>query len=318
MGASWIAGIRNNPITELAEAAGAELGDTTDYDNIAIYDFDGTADPISASEEEDFYNKTINASRDAYRARSVESMETLFDDLRNDGEFSYLNNREYNYLVNTFYEHEYSGDVSVMSAQSAREGNDLLGGDVILPEGYDQLIDYLAEGMDVRFNTVVNAVSYDETGVVVGSNQGDFMAERVIVTVAVGVLQSGDIQFEPALPASKQRAIDNLAMGTLNKIWMIFSYAFWDTDKDTIGYVSSTKGEYTEWYYFEELSQGNVLLCFNGGEFGESSEDKSKQQLTDEAMAVLKTIYGNDIPDPSDVLVSRWHLTHMPGVLMPI
>ncbi len=99
---------------------------------------------------------------------------------------------------------------------------------------------------------------------------------------------------------------------------MIFSYAFWDTDKDTIGYVSSTKGEYTEWYYFEELSQGNVLLCFNGGEFGESSEDKSKQQLTDEAMAVLKTIYGNDIPDPSDVLVSRWHLTHMPGVLMPI
>ena len=128
------------------------------------------------------------------------------------------------------------------------------------------------------------------------------------MTVSVGVLQSGDIQFEPELPASKQQAIDNLAMGTLNKIWMIFSYAFWDTDKDTIGYVSAEKGQYTEWYYFEQLSQGNVLLCFNGGEFGESSEGKSDQQLTDEAMAVLKTIYGNDIPDPSDVLVSRWHL----------
>jgi len=38
------------------------------------------------------------------------------------------------------------------------------------------------------------------------------------VTVSIGVLQSGMIEFDPPLPQWKQDAIDALPMGLLNKI----------------------------------------------------------------------------------------------------
>ena len=309
LGASWIHGLKhNNPITDIAKEAGAEFSNPTDYDNDVIYDFDGTPGPISLADSNAFANTAFKAARDAYKAGSEISIQQDLDALRADGAFSYLDNdREYNYLINSFFEHEFSGDASLMSAQQGWEGEDLSGDDIVFPDGYDQLTDYLAEGLDIRFGAVVSKILYDDTSVTVKTSAGEFIADRVVVTVSVGVLQSGDIEFEPALPAKKQKAINGLAMGTLNKVWMIFPYAFWDTDKDIIGYVSAEKGRFSEWFYFDDLAQGNILIGFNAGEYGELSEDKTDEQLTAEAMVVLKTIYGNAVPDPDQVLTSRWH-----------
>jgi monoamine oxidase len=309
MGASWIHGLEhNNPITTIAKQAGAEFSRPTDYSNDIIYDVDGTLGPISIAHSSAFAEKALTASRDAFNVRSEESMQTMFDVLRANGQFSYLDNdREYNYLINSLFEHEFSGDASLMSAQQGWEGKDLIGDDVVFPGGYAQLTDYLAEGLDIRLGAVVSKISYNDSGVIISSSKGDFAADRVIVTVSVGVLQSGDITFTPELPIKKLAAINGLAMGTLNKLWMIFPYAFWDIDKDVIGYVSADKGRFSEWFYFDELAKGNVLIGFNAGEYGELSETKTDEQLSVEAMTVLKVMYGNSIPEPDKVLASRWH-----------
>lgn len=309
MGASWIAGLgHNNPITDIAKQASAEFSKATDYNNIIIYDADGTPGPISSEHAIAFAETAITASRDSFKVSSELSMQAMFDVLRANGKFSYLDNdREYYYLINSLFEHEFSGDASLMSAQQAWEGEELSGNDVIFPEGYDQLTDYLAEGLDIRLNAVVTKIAYADSGVTVNSSKGVFKADRVIVTVSVGVLQSGDISFTPELPTKKLNAINGLAMGTLNKLWMIFPYAFWDMDKDVIGYVSADKGQLSEWFYFDQLAQGNVLIGFNAGEYAELNEAKTDEQLTAEAMTVLKVIYGNGIPEPDHVLASRWH-----------
>ena len=70
------------------------------------------------------------------------------------------------------------------------------------------------------------------------------------MTVSLGVLKAGAIRFEPALPQTKRRAIDDLAMGLLNKVWLTFPEVFWKQDKDIdlIQYAGEQKGRFAEWY----------------------------------------------------------------------
>jgi monoamine oxidase len=48
-----------------------------------------------------------------------------------------------------------------------------------------------------------------------------YSAPRVIVSVPLGVIQYGNIAFEPKLPDFKVTAIAQLGMGLLNKITLL-------------------------------------------------------------------------------------------------
>lgn len=303
MGANWIHGLDDNPITELAEAVSATLSKFTNYDNVEIFDQDGTPNPISKDDALHF-ESLIFAELAITECHSFGEMLT---GMAARSDFDFLTERELAYLVNVNFEHEYSADVSLLSSEALEEGENLSGGDVIFLEGYDQLIDYLAVGLDVRLRTVVSQISHDNTGITVKSSQGSFSSDRVIVTVPLGVLQAGDIKFLPALPKQKQNAIAALGMGTLNKVWLVFPHAFWNVEKTVLGYVGELKGHFSEWFYFDELAHGNVLIGFNAGDYGEASENKTDVQLKGEAMATLRIMYGNTIPEPIDIVVSRWH-----------
>ena len=49
-----------------------------------------------------------------------------------------------------------------------------------------------------------------------------------------------------------------------------------------------------------------MLVAFNVGEYARLLEKKTDQQIVDEAMLVLRKIYGKNIPDPSAALATRW------------
>ena len=61
-------------------------------------------------------------------------------------------------------------------------------------------------------------------------------ADRVIVTVPLGVLKAGTIAFDPPLPEEKQQAIERLGFGLLDKVVLKFDQPFWP-DNDVIGLV---------------------------------------------------------------------------------
>ena len=58
-----------------------------------------------------------------------------------------------------------------------------------------------------------------------------------MVTIPLGVLKTGRIDFSPKLPAKHRRAIRLLGMGTLDKLYLRFDEVFWDEDLDVIGHV---------------------------------------------------------------------------------
>jgi hypothetical protein len=77
--------------------------------------------------------------------------------------------------------------------------------------GNSRLVSALAEDVPILYNTPAKEVLYGGSGVtVVTADHRAVVADVCLVTVPLGVLKAGAIQFNPALPQRKQAAIDRL------------------------------------------------------------------------------------------------------------
>lgn len=307
LGASWIHGTNGNPLTQLADAAGAKRV-RTDYENITRYASDGselsaredaeideileTLEELIAEWQEEFEDDaSLQAAIQVYLEAEDLPAETL---------------RQAWYAVNTAIEHEYAADVSDLSLYWFDDAGDYGGGDVIFPGGYGQLVSHLADGLDIRLGHIVRSVEADPSGVRVQTDQGQFAADKAVVALPLGVLKSQDISFDPPLPAEKRRAMERIGFGVLNKLYLQFDEVFWDADAHLLGYISERKGEWCEWINFAPLVGAPVLLGFNAGRFGLEIESWSDEQVVASALSVLRRIYGPDVPQPRGWLVTRW------------
>jgi monoamine oxidase len=82
-------------------------------------------------------------------------------------------------------------------------------------------------GVGFRFETAVREVRWRAGHVEVTATNGEeFQAQRLVVTLPLGVLQSGDVQFVPRL-TSKEQAAGQLAMGHAAKVILQFREPFW-------------------------------------------------------------------------------------------
>lgn len=98
-------------------------------------------------------------------------------------------------------------------------------GDFRLVEGYQAFYTALAQGLDIRLNSPVAVVEWDanEHEVSVVTQDGNrYYGSALIVSVPVGVLHKGMIQFKPALPPSKQQALAGIGMGPVIKMIYLF------------------------------------------------------------------------------------------------
>ena len=126
-----------------------------------------------------------------------------------------------------------------------------------------------------------------------------------MVTVPLGVLKKGAIVFTPALPPAKQRAIDDLGMGVLNKTCLLFDDIFWPPDVDLIGYVGARPGRWAETVSLYPYTRQPILMMFNAGAYAVRTEAMADAEIVSEALAALVDIYGS-VPPPKDALVTRW------------
>ncbi|MDJ0348114.1 FAD-dependent oxidoreductase [Cryobacterium sp. PH29-G1] len=103
--------------------------------------------------------------------------------------------------------------------------------DKIVVGGYATLLTHDADGLDLLLSNVVNRIAHDDDGVSLRLGTGESVsADRVIVTVPLGVLQDAAIEFSPALPFAHRAAIAALGMGVVDKVWLRFDTPFWDTE----------------------------------------------------------------------------------------
>lgn len=307
LGASWIHGVQDNPLTELADAAGIDRIET-DYDSIAVFDTDGTEFDAAAY-------ATAEAQFEALLERLLALAEELDADMSlgaaiervlPEFDLTAADLKRLQYSINTTIEHEFAADVAALSLFYWNESDAFAGSDVIFPGGYDWLTTLLMKDLDIRLEHIVEKIEYDSSGVAIITNKGTFEADYAIVTVPHGVLKSGSISFDPPLPPNKHTAIQNLHSGVLNKCYLQFSEAFWGDETDLLGYVSDDKGQWSECLNLYKYLGLPILLCFNAGEFGETIEAWRDEDIVASAMTMLKTIYGDDIPQPTGWLITRW------------
>lgn len=310
MGASWIHGVRGNPITALADRLQVKRI-PTDIDNMVVYAPDGTR--IDADEAETYFELfeslmsaayAVSENSDTDMPLSVAVRQGMLA-LRHD--LSLEQQQMLAYLINASIEHEYAGSADQLSAWWWDTAGAYAGGDVLFPDGYDWLPKHLADGLDVRLSTPVDKVEYGPSGVSVMAGTQTFSATYAVISVPLGVLKQASITFEPPLPTDKQAAIDALDMGVLNKLYLQFPRAFWDTDADWIGYVDSAQlGRWSECVNMHKVVNAPVLLVFNAATFGTETEALSDDELVAGAMSMLRLLYGPDIPEPVATLHTAW------------
>ncbi len=312
MGASWIHGIRGNPIHALAQQFKIETH-ATSYETHWLYRDDGHEyeDPEQAATEN--RAKKLLAELRAGRKQALSrgepdlSLQAALDRLIDGRPQTPLQLRELNYQLNSLVEQEYAADTNELSYLYYERGEDFQGQDVLFPHGYGQITRHLAEGLKVKLNHRVRRVEWDQKqGVAVATNQGQFKAKFAVITLPLGVLQHGSVEFAPALPAAKVHAIGRLGMGLMNKTYLRFPRQFWPPQADWIGMVSTPKGRWAEYINVARFVPQPILLGFNVATFARRVERHTDEQTVNGMVAALRAMFGRKVPDPTHAKITRW------------
>ncbi len=185
-----------------------------------------------------------------------------------------------------------------------------LDSDYTVEGGYKGIYELLAEGLDIRTGVPVTRVVLDGDVVQVETQSETFTASHVVVTVPLGVLKSGTIEFEPPLPESKQGAIERLGFGTFEKVILTFSERFWSDLFTTGALYYAGLGEERRFPLFIDMSESAgvpALSCIYAGHFAQVAQDTmSDQELIDGATEALQAVVGGPIPEPTAAAATRW------------
>jgi len=106
--------------------------------------------------------------------------------------------------------------------------------------GYDTLVNQLHRGLReenvaIHLNTSVARVEWrNGEARITTSRDEEFTAARAIVTLPLGVLKNGDVEFSPALE-TKRSALEGLAMGMVMRVVLQFRKRFWEELQDDHG-----------------------------------------------------------------------------------
>ncbi|XP_078597644.1 uncharacterized protein LOC144873822 [Branchiostoma floridae x Branchiostoma japonicum] len=182
--------------------------------------------------------------------------------------------------------------------------------------GYVYIIEQMADSFlkendqRLKLNKTISAIQWDNNGVTVASKDGStYTADYAIVTFSMGVLQGNSVEFVHELPGWKREVISRVRMALYTMIYLKFPSKFWDDD-EYIVYVSERREYYTVWQNLEAPglfpAGTNIILVTLMSEEARRVEAQSDQATQAEVMAVLRTMYGAGIPDPTDILVPRW------------
>lgn len=283
LGAGWIHGADRNPLTELAQRFGVKRF-VTEEDNAAIYDADGT------EVADDQLDEILGGLADLDFAAGDtvgDVVRAAIDDLDVDDAALAT------YAVTSVVEHETAADIDDLSAEALDEGEEFSGDEAVVPSGYLDVLAPLAAGIDLQLGRIVSWIGHSDEGVEVEFDDASTMvADRVIVTVPLGVLKAGVIEFEPPLPDAKLGAIERLGMGVLDRVVLQYETVFWDADVDLIGYVNPDPGVFIEWDNRSRVVDAPIITGFNAGSVAEGIEALDDDEVVAVAAGVLRTIYG--------------------------
>ncbi|XP_035687697.1 polyamine oxidase 1-like [Branchiostoma floridae] len=218
------------------------------------------------------------------------------------------------------YEFEYADPAEVTSLNNTgRVAEDFSDEDYFVTDqrGFGHIVDRLSNEFlspndpRLQLNKVVETVNWtDHTEVTFTTTDGSiYRGEYGLMTVSIGVLENEVIDFIPDLPDWKVEEIYQFRMGQHCKIFLKFPHKFWD-DSEYIMYAGSFWPQYAIWQNLEAPgffpTGTNILMVSALANEVQAIELQSDEETKQEVMAVLKNMYGDNIPEPESILVPRW------------
>jgi monoamine oxidase len=304
MGASWIHGTKGNPMTALARDLGLKLTPTS-YDRSVTFDQNGQNVPFKHSAKRAL--KLVENARK--RAGDLDEDVSLKEAIVASREWQTLtpeDQRVARLAINTRIEHEYSGDWTRLSARAFDDGIDFPGDEALVTPGFGPILLHLAQGIDIRLGEPVTAIAPMGQGVAVTTTRSVHQADLAIVTLPLGVLQSGRVQFGEPLDCKRQRAIEGLGMGLLNKCILRFDRAFWPEDADWIDFLSPAETLWADWTNHLRATGQPLIVGFNAARTADEIEALDDRATTASAMEALRAMFGSAIPNALGSQISRW------------
>lgn len=158
-------------------------------------------------------------------------------------------------------------------------------------DGYDTYYHGLAEGLDIRLNCVVRTIDWTDGAQVVVDGGQDYSADVAVITLPLGVLQSGRLRFAPALPPMKQEALNGLKMGPVMKLIYLFEAPLLDS---SIGAIYA-RGNPPMWWSPSLGREGGATVWtgFFSGDYAREMLALGEERAIQKGLKTLRQEIGN-------------------------
>jgi monoamine oxidase len=145
----------------------------------------------------------------------------------------------------------------------------------------------------IKYNTIVESIDYTSNQLVITTQNGQHVADKVIVSVPLKILQDEDLKFIPSLPKKKLEAINKSIIWEGFKAFIEFSTPFYN-DEFEFPITPKTDGE--KIYYNAALGQKtskHILGLFVVGKPALDYLSLTDEELKTYILKELDTIYSN-------------------------
>ncbi len=179
------------------------------------------------------------------------------------------------------------------------------GGDWPVKEGLGRLVARLGAGLPVALNTVAEEIDWSgRDGVIVRTSKGAVAARAALITVSIGILQSGMIRFRPALPAATLAALDGFFPGAANRIALHFDR---DVFSDAPHNFTVVDGDPEPLAVYIPPFGFNCIIGQTGGNFAAHLTRAGQKAAIDYTMERTIAVFGSSIRKHfTRAIVSAW------------
>ncbi|HXR59069.1 MAG TPA: NAD(P)/FAD-dependent oxidoreductase, partial [Burkholderiales bacterium] len=188
----------------------------------------------------------------------------------------------------------------VSARDIVEEWSHALSGSQMRPQGgYGPLLEALVvPGMKIRFGHRVRAVRWRPGEVRIDG----LRARQAVITLPLGVLQAGDVEFSP--DAGKTRALARLASGPVVRVAMKFQEAFWSERCPDVAFFHNVEAPFpTVWT--PPPMRAPLMTAWAGGPKAARLAGLPKKVLLERASASLRSVFGR-IPRVETYLAQDW------------
>ena len=305
LGAAWVHGPLGNPLAEALAGAGIDTRNDGSFGSDMAVWADGWVDAPEAT----VLTSALGGGWDPAEVPA----EVAVDDSYLDGVEWFMADRKLVGRVGELVRFALvwvagggfiSGTPERLSLRGAAAFDEGEGGNLVPVGGYRSLVERLASGLDIRLGTPAVVIEHNGPGVVVRSGDDIHEADRVVVTVPLGVLQGGDLIFDPPLAGSHALAVGRLAMGALEKVVFRFEERFWPESVHWITHVADDHS-FPQWVDLSRHTGSPTLAAIYNATLTPRIAETPVEHRAGLALEVLRKMFG-PVPDPKEMLATDW------------